>query len=447
MELRDLPSVDALTGALAGEYSLPGALLTSMAREAIDEARAAIEAGEPADPAAIASRRAARMVAATPIRVINATGVLLHTNLGRAPLHQDAVAAAALQSATYGNLEIDLASGERGKRGDQARTLLATVAGAEAAMVTGNNAGALLLSLAALADPGGRVAVSRGELIEIGGSFRLPDLMAASGARLIEVGTTNRTRLADYERVSGSIDLILKVHPSNYRVEGFAEEASWVELGELAARRSIPFVADVGSGLIDTRVPWLDGGPPGWLEGEPGVRQTLAAGADVVIFSGDKLVGGPQGGLAVGGADPIARMASHPIARATRMDGPSLAALTATLRLYADNRGAEIPFWHMASRSEAELRSRCEAVLAGADKAGRIVVGTSLPGAGSVPGKGIPTPIIEFEGDADRLWASLAAHDPPLVAGRRDGKLTINLRAVDPSEDELVAAAISSAKA
>jgi L-seryl-tRNA(Ser) seleniumtransferase len=443
MDPRDLPSVDALAAELAGEYALPLPLLVTIARGSIDRARPELVAGADADPVGDARRLSEALAGARPQRVINATGVMLHTNLGRAPLAPEAAAAAAEHAAGYGNLELDLRTGSRSKRGNLARAVLASLCGAEAALAVNNNAAALVLALVSLVGSGGRVAVSRGELIEIGGSFRLPELIRAGGVRLVEIGTTNRTRAGDYERVAGHVDALLKVHPANYRVEGFVETASWADVAAVARRAGVPFIADVGSGLLDTRVPWLEGGPPPWLADEPGVRQVLGDGADVVLFSGDKLLGGPQAGLAVGPTAPIARMATHPLARAVRLDGPTLAALTWTLTLYADGRGSEIPFWAMAAAGYAELELRATRVLDAARVAGSIVVGASLPGAGSVPGATIRSPIIQIEGNPEELWSGLVRAPVPILSARRDGHIQIDLRTVHPTNDDDVAAALS----
>jgi L-seryl-tRNA(Ser) seleniumtransferase len=314
--------------------------------------------------------------------------------------------------------------------------------GAEAGLAVNNNAAALVLALAALAAPEG-VAVSRGELIEIGGSFRLPELMAASGARLVEVGTTNRTRLADYERALEAVAAILKVHPSNYRVEGFSESVGYRDLGTLAEHACVPFIADVGSGLLDARTPWLDGSPPGWLADEPGVRQALDGGAGIVLFSGDKLLGGPQSGVIVGRADLVRRMATHPLMRAMRLDGPTLAALTVTLELYGSGRGAEIPFWHMAMLDEESLRPRLERLLPLLGGQGEIVMGESVPGAGSVPGETIRTPVLAIADRADFRWRRLLDAHPPILAWRNDQRLVIDLRTVATTDDSLIAAALA----
>ncbi|NNC75450.1 MAG: L-seryl-tRNA(Sec) selenium transferase, partial [Acidimicrobiia bacterium] len=393
MELRDLPKVDEL----AARLGRPGPLGLEVARNAIDEARDLIRDGNEANPETLASRMLAEIDQHRPRAVINATGVLLHTNLGRAPWAKTAAEAAADVSAGYTNLEFDLSAGSRGSRGAYVGRLVATLVDAEDGLVVNNNAAALLLALAAIAAPG-EVLVSRGELIEIGGSFRLPDVMAISGAQLHEVGTTNKTHLDDYRQ--GEPSAILKVHPSNYRIEGFAVEASYSELGELAADRGVPFIADVGSGLLDTRTPWVEGAPPSWLSAEPGVRQTLEQGADVVLFSGDKLLGGPQAGIAVGKAGLIESMRRHPLARALRCDGATMAALGVTLEAYANGKADTLPFWAMATMDVGVIRERSETVIEGLPA--RVIDGESLPGAGSVPGETIPSPVIEIPGSAAR---------------------------------------------
>jgi L-seryl-tRNA(Ser) seleniumtransferase len=445
MDPRDLPSVDALAARLAGALArpLPGAIVTAVARDAVEEARTTVLAGGTADPFTDGLIRLQRLAAHRPGRVINATGVLLHTNLGRAPLAPSAWAEAAHAATGYTNVELDLASGARGGRGGYVHELLCSLTGAEAALAVNNNAGGLLLALAAIAGRDGRVLVSRGELIEIGGSFRLPDVMAASGATLVEVGTTNRTRVGDYAARMDGAALVLKVHPSNYRIEGFAEEPGYGELAALARRAGVPFAADVGSGLLDTRVPWLEGPPPAWLADEPGVRQTLEAGADVVLFSGDKLLGGPQAGLAVGTATAIEAMARHPLARALRVDGVTQAMLAATLEAYAGGTAARLPFWAMATIPYEVLEERHRRLLAQAGVAGRVVAAESLPGAGSVPGRSIPSPAITLDGRGDASWKALVDSDPPIVARRRDDKLVLDLRTVDPADDAVVAATLA----
>ncbi len=296
MSLRDLPSVHDLAATLE---QLPERIRVLVARDAIDHARQVLLDGGEADATVDAHRTADALARRRPTSIRNATGIVVHTNLGRVPLHPSAVAALSSTASGYGNVEFDLTTGARGGRGAWLRTLLTELTGAEDAHVMGNNAGALFATLQVLAD-GREVPVSRGELIEIGGSYRLPELMAASGARLVEVGTTNRTRTADYEAVTGpDTGLILKVHPSNYRVVGFSEDAPLGELRTLADQVQVPLVHDIGSGLLDEATPWITGGPPPWLRGEPGVRQSVEV-AHLSMFSGDKLLGGPQAGLIAG---------------------------------------------------------------------------------------------------------------------------------------------------
>jgi len=447
MDLRDLPSVDALAQQLHRELEprvLPDALVTALAREAIDAARTAlIDGAQTADPMQLALPGAAQLAGARPTRVINATGVLLHTNLGRAPLAPAAVDASARVGAGYANVEFDLTTGARGGRGAYLDRLLQSVTGAEAGLAVNNNAGALLLSLAAIAGSGGAVAVSRGELIEIGGSFRLPSLMKVSGAQLVEVGTTNRTRRSDFEADIERVDAVLKVHPSNYRIEGFAEDVGYATLGDLAHRHDVALIADVGSGLLDTRVPWIAGPPPSWLADEPGVRQTLDAGADVVLFSGDKLLGGPQAGIAVGRRDLIEEMSRHPLARALRVDGATHAMLGATLEAYAGGTADQLPFWKMAMLDFEELRARHASVLEAAGIAGDVIESESVPGAGSVPGETIPSPAIRLPGRGDGAWKSLVASNPPIVGRRRDDALLLDLRTVEPADDGVIADALT----
>jgi L-seryl-tRNA(Ser) seleniumtransferase len=398
----------------------------------VDIARAAIEAGdvESAGPRADAFRR----TLLTP--VVNATGVLLHTNLGRAPLEHR-------QDAAAQTVEFDLATGGRGSRQRAVGQLFAQLCGTESAIVVNNNAAAVLLVLAALAE-GRDVPVSRGESVEIGGSFRVPDVMEQSGARLVDVGTTNRTRLDDYRRAldKPGVDaaLVLKVHPSNYRVEGFVEETSVRELATLG----VPVVADIGSGLIDASCPWLSGPPPAWLAGEPAARQTLADGAALVTFSGDKLLGGPQAGIIAGRADLVERCQRHPLARALRPGGLVLAALQTTAMAYLHKRAAaDIAFWKMVDVPLETLRVRAEAVAAavtGVHPTARAAPMESLPGAGSAPGVTMPSYGVEIDGD---LLAPLRGHDPPVIARSRDDRTMLDLRSVDQSDDATIVAALT----
>jgi L-seryl-tRNA(Ser) seleniumtransferase len=412
------PSVDRLARQLAGT-GLPHPLL-------VDVARAVIAAGEP-DPTAAATARAEAIATALLRRVVNATGVLLHTNLGRAPLGPT-------PAGGYSNLELDLATGARGSRSAHAAALLARAAGAEDALVVNNGAAAVLLVLAALAGDGAPVVVSRGELVEIGGGFRIPEVLAQSGATLLEVGTTNRTRFTDYEfalREAEGVAAILKVHPSNYRIVGFTAAVAVRELAGLG----VPVVVDVGSGLLDAATPWLgSGGPPAWLGDEPAVRQTLEAGAGLVTFSGDKLLGGPQAGIVAGRADLVERCRRHPLARALRPGSLVLAALQEVALAYLRRDGDAIPFWRMAGRPVDELRRRAEAL-----GVGEVVDCASVPGGGSTPGTTIPSAGVAVDGD---LTAELRSFDPPVIARVHEGRTVLDLRTVDPADDAVVAAAL-----
>jgi L-seryl-tRNA(Ser) seleniumtransferase len=399
---------------------LPHPLLVELAREAIAD-------GDWSAPAARADELRRSLLQP----VINATGVLLHTNLGRAPTRQitnDGPVRAL-------NVELDLRSGQRGSRQASVGSLFATLCGAEAAMVVNNNAAAVLLVLAAMAR-GGEVLVARGESVEIGGGFRVPEVMEQSGAQLRDVGTTNRTRLADYERaITPSTALTLKVHPSNYRVEGFVEETSVAELATLP----VPVVADIGSGLLDASCPWLPGGPPAWLSGEPAALQTLGAGAAVVTFSCDKLLGGPQAGIIAGERRFVDVCARHPLARALRPGGLVLAELQEIALVYLRREVTSVvPFWRAAAESvsvlERRARSLCDII-----GSGEIVATEALPGAGSLPGSVVPSVGLAFDGDHLTV---LRRHDPPVIARVRDGRTIVDLRAIDPLDDTIVAAAL-----
>lgn len=409
------PSVDKLARSLR-DTGLPHQLL-------VDAARAAIAAGDPDEARTIAATTARRML----VPVINGTGTLLHTNLGRAPVAWE-------QDATYSNLELDLTTGERGSRMSTAPELIAKACGAEAAIVVNNCAAAVLLALAGIADGNG-VVVSRSELVEIGGGFRVPDVMERSGARLIEVGTTNRTRVADFQRAvdehGDAVRAILQVHQSNYKIVGFTEAPRIAELAELDP----PLLADIGSGFLDAKCPWLDGGPPGWLADEPAARQTLEAGADLVMFSGDKLFGGPQAGIIAGRADLVALCARHPLARALRPGSLVLGALQATALAYLSGDGDAIPFWRMAALTPASLQARAEALGVGTP-----LEVMSTPGGGTLPGVDIPSYGVAIAGSHRD---TLRNRERPIIARMADGQTIIDLRTVDPADDAEVAAALA----
>jgi L-seryl-tRNA(Ser) seleniumtransferase len=423
------PSVDVLARSLA-DLELPHALL-------VDAAREAIAAGDPSTARAVAEALAQALLRP----VINATGVLLHTNLGRAPLtpSDQSPGRAPIR---YSNLEFDLATGRRGSRHRHAASLLARAAGAEAALVVNNGAAAILLAVTALAQ-GGEVVVSRGELVEIGGGFRVPDVLAASGARLVEVGTTNRTNPADYAAaVTPATAVILKVHQSTYRIAGFTSSAGIAELAAIAGTyEPAPLlIADIGSGLLDAGTPWLPGGPPSWLGGEPAARQTLADGAALVTFSGDKLLGGPQAGILAGRRDLVERCARHPLARALRPGGLVLEALQRTAMAYLRRDLAALPFWSLATAPKEALRQRARAL---AEQLGRSDIAVtdcvSVPGGGSLPGIEIPSAGVRIDGDRT---AALRSCDPPVIARAHEGATICDLRAVDPDDDPVLAGAL-----
>ena len=410
------------------------------ARRVLEDGRRAAAGGEPVPGVdELAARVAGELDRRWAVRtraVVNATGVVLHTNLGRAPLSEAARAAVA-EAAGYATVEYDLAAGTRGRRGAAAEARLREATGAEAALAVNNAAGALLLALGALAR-GREVLVSRGELIEIGGEFRLPQIMEAAGVVLREVGTTNRTHLRDYAAgVGPDSALVLAVHPSNYRVEGFTARPALAELAALAHEHGLPLLHDVGSGLL-----------AGELGVEPSVPGSLLAGADLVLCSGDKLVGGPQAGLVVGRADLVGRLARHPLARAVRADKLTLAALEATLAAHLAGRRQELPVWRALLLTPAELEPRAAALAAAVGPAAALRAGTSVAGGGSLPGEGLESVLVEVDpapaGEATVL-ARLRAGDPPVVARAERGRVVVDLRTVPPEQDALVARALATA--
>ena len=365
--------------------------------------------------------------------VINATGVVLHTGLGRAPLPDRAARAAAQAAKGYADLELDRETGQRGKRTTRAETMLVALTGAEAALVVNNNAAALLLTLAALARRK-EVPVSRGELIEIGGEFRLPDIMAASGAKLVEVGTTNRTRATDVEQaVNERTGLLLKVHPSNYRVVGFAETPSVRELSQLARDRGLPFVYDLGSGLLDRY--------PGIPDEEPSAVEAITEGADLVCFSGDKLLGGPQAGIVLGRADLVDRLRRNPIARAVRVDKMQVAALEAVLRMYTTDRRQDLPLWQLLEAPSGKVKDRAASMAlelpgARARKCESVVGGGSLPG--SISSWAVEVAVLRAQALASRLRSG----SPPVICRVENDMLVFDLRTVPPEEDDRLLRAI-----
>ena len=365
--------------------------------------------------------------------MINATGVIVHTNLGRAPLAEAAREAVARAAEGYGNLELDLATGSRGSRHDHVSGLLCELTGAEAAIAVNNCAGAVLLAAAALAGPGREIVVSRGQLVEIGGGFRVPDVIAQAGAGLVEVGTTNRTRRADYEAAIGpQTGAILRAHPSNFRQLGFVQEVEIEELCELG----VPVIDDVGSGVLADEIETL--------REEPAVRRSVRAGAALVCFSGDKLLGGPQAGLMVGTAEAVATARKHPLARALRLDKLGLAALEATLQLYRDPERArrEIPVLAMLTADEATLRDRAERLAAAVG--GEIVQAVAKVGGGALPLLELPGPAVAVGGaPPDELAARLRAADPPVIGRIEDDRLLLDPRTLTDEELPLVARALA----
>jgi L-seryl-tRNA(Ser) seleniumtransferase len=437
---RSLPAVERVVTALAADAGdLPHALVVDCARDAVDAVRIRAEAGTATTVDAVIDDARHRLLGvrrALLRPVVNATGVIVHTNLGRAPIQRDALATASEIATGYSNLEYRMDTGDRGSRHDHAGSLLARAGGAEAGLVVNNNAAAVLLCLAALAR-GREVVVSRGELVEIGGGFRVPEIMSESGCRLVEVGTTNRTRRSDYESaLRDETALVLKVHASNYRMIGFTEATP---IGELATLGP-PVMVDAGSGLLDETTPWLPN-RPSWLRDEPGVRQAIKAGAAVVTFSGDKLLGGPQAGVVVGRADMIATIARHPLARAMRADKVTLAALQQVALTYLSGDATSIPLWRMATTSVAEIRGRAETVAARVPGA-KVVETEAVAGGGSLPGLTIPSAGFAVEvDDADAALAHL--RDAGIVARVVDDAVVCDLRTVDPSDDHRLASAFA----
>ncbi len=432
--LRALPSVDELAGRpeLVPLAEMHGrSLVVEAARRALGRARAEIRAGyEPADPVELARAELEALLRPRLRRVLNATGVVIHTNLGRAPLAAEALARVQEVGSGYSNLEYDLDAGARGSRQDHAAATLRDLTGAEAAIVVNNNAAAMLLALAALAE-GRDVLVSRGELIEIGDGFRIPDVLARSGATLVEVGTTNRTRLADYERaITDRTALILRVHQSNFRIVGFTEQPALRDLARLANRAGLDLVDDLGSGVLSE------------LRDEPSAAASLAAGADLVTFSGDKLLGGPQAGIAAGRADLVEKLRRHPLQRALRADKLTLAALEGTLALYRGDDAARVPVLRM-------IEEPAEAVHARAERLASLTGGTVEETVARVGGGALPLAELASFACAleEELAAALRLGDPPVVGIVRDGKLLLDCRTLTDAEVDEAAAAVAVARA
>ncbi|PYO96016.1 MAG: L-seryl-tRNA(Sec) selenium transferase [Gemmatimonadetes bacterium] len=440
---RQLPSIDALlagSGVAALLAVHPRALVVKAARAAVEAARSNGGTAPPEGWDAAVRAGVERLALPSLAPVINATGVVLHTNLGRAPLAHAAIEAITRVASGYAALEYDLGSGTRGSRHAHCRDVLVELTGAEDAMVVNNAAGALLLALSATAR-GGDVVVSRGELVEIGGSFRIPDIMARSGATLVEVGTTNRTHPQDYERaLNPGSRLLLKVHRSNFQVTGFTSDVAVVELAELAHARGLQCVYDLGSGLMINLSEW-------GLSGEPTVPEAVAAGADVVAFSGDKLLGGPQAGILVGKTGAIAACRADPIARAVRADKLTLAGLEATLALYRDRDVAirEIPVLRMLTEPLSIIKERAEAILTGAEMRGeaQLVEGDSEVGGGSFPEAKLRTWLVGIRHPApDTYVERLRSLAPPIIARVAGGRVLLDARTIFPEQVETVIAAL-----
>jgi L-seryl-tRNA(Ser) seleniumtransferase len=462
--LRALPSVDQLCRAVqrtpaASPAALGGSLrITQAARVALDGARATIRDGQQAPTLdelrddVIADLARSRMP--TLRAVINATGVIVNTNLGRAPLSEQAIAQVAAVAYGYSTLEFDLETGERGSRQTPVRALLRELTGAEDALAVNNNAAAVLLALSALAQ-GREVIISRGELVEIGGGFRVPDVLRQSGARLVEVGTTNRTRIGDYEAaITPETAALLAVHPSNFRIVGFTEAPPLADLAALAASHGLPLIHDLGSGALARTERF-------GLAHEPTPQESIAAGADLVCFSGDKLLGGPQAGIVAGRAALITDLARHPLARALRIDKLTLVALEATLRQYRDGVAEQtLPVWRMIAIPQEELRQRAAAWaqrLRAGGLAAEAIAGESTVGGGSLPGETLPTTLCAIaqadapiddptDGrvgvDAGLLAERLRMGDPPVVARVSRKRLLLDPRTVPPEMDDVVADAV-----
>jgi L-seryl-tRNA(Ser) seleniumtransferase len=431
-QYRRLPPVDALAAELRRlEPRFPRRLIVEECRRALGAARAAIRAGEDAPRDLAARVQAALEALAQPSlkRVINATGVILHTNLGRAPLP------AMPAPGWYSNLEYGIESGRRGKRDGHTAPLLERLLGAPA-IVVNNNAAAVFLALNELAGDGGEAVVSRGELIEIGDGFRIPDIMARSGARLAEAGTTNRTTAGDYrDAITGRTRLLMRVHPSNFRISGFTARPELSELAALGREFNLPVYEDLGSGCL------MDLGPYGI--GEPLARASLEAGADLVSFSGDKLLGGPQAGIIAGRADLVTRCRRNPLFRALRVDKLTIAALETALRHWLFERWDRIPVCRMLMQTPEQLRARAEAFAAACGA--EVVEGESLLGGGSTPGQALPAWLVAPRGDAVEIERRLRAADPPVIARIEKDRLLLDLRTVAPEEEPALLAILAAA--
>jgi len=451
--LRALPSVEETRLAVEahmrehGMAPAPRAALIQAIRATLQAARDSIHSGATAperDALIAQTLRALAQRALPQLRpVINATGVIINTNLGRSPLSDRAIAAMSAVARSYSNLEFDLTADARGSRQTHTRALLRTLTGAEDALVVNNNAAATLVALAALA-AGREVIIARGELVEIGGGFRVPDVMAQSGARLIEVGTTNRVRLADYAAaITPDTALLLVVHPSNFRIIGFTESPALAELAALAHQHGLPLMHDLGSGSMPATERWGMGH-------EPTIHESMRAGADIICFSGDKLLGGPQAGILVGRRETLARIERHPLMRAIRIDKLTLAALEATLWAYADDTfEEELPIWRAIAQTPEVIGERAERLTARLQRDGipaEVIAGASTVGGGSLPGETLPTMLCAIPGhSAARLADALRLGDPPIVARVLRDQVLFDLRTVATAEEETLYSGIVTA--
>ncbi|MEU8206444.1 L-seryl-tRNA(Sec) selenium transferase [Streptosporangium sp. NPDC049046] len=437
---RALPKTDVLLALpvmceLAAAWGRP--LVAETTRRVLDEVRRSVAGGgavpSPEEIAATVAGSLAALNAGRVRSVINATGVVLHTNLGRAPL-SEAARAAVNAAAGYSTVEFDLATGGRGKRGATVNTMLRELSGAPGALAVNNAAAALFLALGTLARDR-EVIVSRGELVEIGGEFRIPAIMEAAGARLVEVGSTNRTHVADYvNAVTDRTAMLMVVHPSNYRIEGFTAAPPLPALVSVAREAGLPLLHDLGSGLLTGR-----------MGDEPTLRDSLAAGTDLAVFSGDKLFGGPQAGIVVGDDTLVRRLSRHPIARAVRIDKLTLAALEATLLSHLGGRRSELPVWRMLDASLDDLTRRATRLAGSIGRRARVREGTGMVGGGSLPAERLPSVLVELDcgpSGESAVTSALRAGETPVIVRTERGRVLVDLRTVAPEEDEVLEKAL-----
>ena len=451
MQFRNLPSVDTVLAnqdVAAAAESFDRDWVVDLVREALESARDQIRKGgdspDAKEVAQLVCRRIEDTMRAEPRRVINATGVVIHTNLGRAPLSRAAIEAATQAAQGYSNLELDLSTGRRGSRQDQLQSLLCQITGAEAALAVNNNASAMLLGLSALAS-GKEVIVSRSEAVEIGGGFRVPDVLRQSGATLVDVGATNRTYVRDYdEAVTENTAAFLKVHTSNFRVEGFTAFVETSDLVDVGRRREIPVLHDVGSGSLMLTENY-------GMAHEPTPQEGIKDGAGLVFFSGDKLLGGPQAGIIVGEKDLVGRLARHPLARAVRIDKLSLASLTATLVHYLRGEAErEIPVWRMISTPASDIKTRATSWQSGLEFPSSVEESRSTVGGGSLPGETLPSWVLSIDCQnlsPEDVMRHLRESDTPVIARIEDDRVLLDPRTVLPEEDGLMLDALRSAMA